>query len=132
MKDLMKLKLKKNEDPDSIADEIAGIEAKFSVTIDEEQKSGRGIKCYYCGVFGHRANECPQKKKDIANGTYQSNSKLECSHCGGKGHTAEFCWDKEENKHKRPSNWKPKSSENAITHTWFESAAHNSNSSLLL
>ena len=27
--------------------------------------------------------------------------------------TAEFCWDKEENKHKRPSNWKPKSSENA-------------------
>lgn len=29
---------------------------------------------------------------------------IECSHCGRTGHTEKYCWNKEENKHKRPSN----------------------------
>ncbi len=56
-------------------------------------------KCFNCGEMGHRANKCPHGKKKFA-GT--------CHNCGEQGHKSRDCWEKEENKSKRPSYFKPK------------------------
>ena len=61
-------------------------------------------KCFNCGEMGHRANKCPQGKKKFA-GT--------CHNCGEQGHKSSDCWEKEENKSKRPSYFKPKKEQSA-------------------
>jgi hypothetical protein len=57
-----------------------------------------GIKCYNCGADGHKAFECPLKKKR------QPRFTGTCNNCGKQGHKDANCWDKEENAHKRPKN----------------------------
>ena len=49
---------------------------------------------------GHKAHQCPNKKKKRFPGR--------CNHCHQLGHKANDCWEKEENKAKRPPNWKSK------------------------
>jgi hypothetical protein len=57
------------------------------------------IKCYNCGADGHTAFECPLKRKRWPRFTGTCN-------CGKQGHKDADCWDKEENAHKRPKNWR--------------------------
>jgi Zinc knuckle len=71
---------------------------------------------YNCGKSGHRANECPNesslkgtKEKTHNSGKFQG----KCGTCGLKGHKSKDCWNKEENKDKRPANWKKKGQEKA-------------------
>ena len=40
---------------------------------------------------------------------------IKCSHCGRTVHTEKYCWNKEENKHKRPSNCTPQNNETFAT-----------------
>ena len=71
------------------------------------------ITCFICEQEGHKAYQCPHKKKKIFPGR--------CNHCHQLGHKAKDCWEKEENKAKRPPNWKSKmhteTSNAAITRT---------------
>ena len=73
--------------------------------------------CYNCGKSGHRANECPNestsnkgsKEKGNSRGKFQG----KCGTCGLNGHRSKDCWNKEENKDKRPANWKKRGQEKA-------------------
>jgi Zinc knuckle len=72
---------------------------------------------YNCGKLGHRANECltesnpnrGNKEKHSSGGKFQG----KCGTCGLNGHRSKDCWNKEENKDKRPANWKKRSQEKA-------------------
>ena len=64
--------------------------------------------CYLCLKKGHKAHFCPTKN-NAENG--ENKGKMyrftgACFNCGKQGHRLHDCWEKEENKHKRPSNFK--------------------------
>ena len=46
------------------------------------------------------------EEKALAAKHYTKQFKKNCRICGQQAHKAEDCWEKEENKHKRPANWK--------------------------
>ena len=76
--------------------------------------SAFGGVCYLCKQKGHKANKCPKRqstKQEGGKGEGNGNGKFsgKCRNCGKVGHQEANCWDKEENKDKRPSFWKPKS-----------------------
>lgn len=67
--------------------------------------------CYKCGFKGHRAKDCrvdKSKWKKNSNSNKPRSSRMKCYQCGKPGHRQVDCWEREENKHKRPSNWKSK------------------------
>jgi gag-polypeptide of LTR copia-type len=49
------------------------------------------------------------EEKALAAKHYTKQFKKNCRICGQQGHKNEDCWEKEENKHKRPANWKSRS-----------------------
>ena len=49
------------------------------------------------------------EEKALAAKHYIKQFKKNCRICGQQGHKNEDCWEKEENKHKRPPNWKSRS-----------------------
>ena len=70
-------------------------------------------KCYICGEKGHRAAECPKANSGDKDTNKKKKFNGNCNFCGKKGHKEADCWQKPENAHKRPKNFKPnKSSEN--------------------
>jgi hypothetical protein len=73
--------------------------------------SAFGGTCYNCQEKGHRANQC--SKKDGPNNGYRNASgntrgkfKGECNNCGKIGHKKSECWQLEENKNKRPNDYR--------------------------
>ena len=70
------------------------------------------VKCYNCSQVGHRANQCPNKKKGEGNGgtgkSGEGRKKFEgkCRLCSKPGHKAVDCWNDEKNSLKRPRGWK--------------------------
>lgn len=76
---------------------------------DESEVALAGVTdrvCFLCKKKGHLARNCPEKDKGGSGGKKGSGFKGNCFHCGQKGHQASDCWEKEENKDKRPNNWK--------------------------
>jgi hypothetical protein len=78
--------------------------------------SAFGGTCYNCQEKGHRSNQCP--KKDGPNNGYRNVSdntrgkfKGECNNCGKIGHKKYDCWQLEENKNKRPKEYRRGNSE---------------------
>ncbi len=83
-------------------------------------------KCRKCRKFGHKAKDCTNSSGSNSNlngntgnlngnstggsGNSSSNNTKKfqgkCNHCGTKGHKETDCWQKDENAHKRPKNWK--------------------------
>jgi hypothetical protein len=73
--------------------------------------SAFGGTCYNFQEKGHRANQCP--KKYGPNNGYRNTSgntrgkfKGECNNCGKIGHKKSDCWQLEENKKKRPKDYR--------------------------
>jgi MinD superfamily P-loop ATPase len=69
------------------------------------------VTCYSCGKTGHCANECTSRI--IKNSSSKNYRKFQgkCGTCRICGHTTKDCWTREENKSKRPPNWKKPSEE---------------------
>ena len=80
-------------------------QVKSSGTEGEMLLFGQGV-CYSCGSPGHRANECPKRRDQSKNQGRTHRFQGKCSTCGVKGHRSKDCWTKEENKDRRPANWK--------------------------
>lgn len=65
--------------------------------------------CLRCKKKGHKAYECPERKgrRTAPFGTSAGGAgKLACNHCSKTGHKYADCWQCEENRHKRPQNYK--------------------------
>jgi hypothetical protein len=62
------------------------------------------IVCFKCKQKGHKSYECP-------NGKFTGI----CNNCGMVGHMYANCWEREENKGKRPANYKPKETQGEQT-----------------
>ena len=90
------------------------ISSKSSSEDDNEGKevalagvsSGFKGTCFLCKKKGHRIADCPEKKNKGNDNTSKSRFQGKCNNCGKQGHKATDCWEKEENKEKRPKNWK--------------------------
>ena len=80
-------------------------QVKSSGTEGEMLLFGQGV-CYSCGSPGHCANECPKRRDQSKNQGRTHRFQGKCSTCGVKGHRSKDCWTKEENKDRRPANWK--------------------------
>ncbi len=98
-----------------------GIET--DVAFSEVNFRGRCIKC---GKIGHKTEDCTNLNESNSNSNGSAsnlnwnstggnensspnkNRKFQgkCNHCGAKGHKEADCWQKEENAHKHPKNWK--------------------------
>jgi hypothetical protein len=73
--------------------------------------SAFGCTCYNCQEKGHRANQCPKKDgpnigHHNASGNTRGKFKGECNNCGKIGHKKSDCWQLEENKNKRPKDYR--------------------------
>jgi hypothetical protein len=73
--------------------------------------SAFGGNCYNCQEKGHRANQCPKKDGPnnghrIASGNTRGKFRGECNNCGNIGHEKSDCWQLEENKNKRPKDYR--------------------------
>jgi hypothetical protein len=67
--------------------------------------------CYNCQEKGHRANQCPKKDgpsygNRSPSGNHTGKFEGECNNCGKIGHKKSECWQLEENKSKRPKNYR--------------------------
>jgi hypothetical protein len=67
--------------------------------------------CYNLQEKGHRANQCPKKDGPTighrnASGNTRGKFKGECNSCGKIGHKRSDCWQLEENKNKRPMDYR--------------------------
>jgi hypothetical protein len=76
-----------------------------------------GIVCFICKQKGHKSHQCPNKKfggnnneRGNQRGRAGSTGKFtgKCNNCGMVGHMYANCWEREENKNKRPANYKSK------------------------
>jgi hypothetical protein len=70
-----------------------------------------GDICYNFQEKGHRANQHPKKDgPSNGNGNVSGNTrgkfKVECNNCGKIGHKKSDCWQLEENKNKRPKDYR--------------------------
>jgi hypothetical protein len=71
---------------------------------------GRGVKCYNCQLFGHRAFNCTNAKKERKdNGEKKPKFTGKCATCGKQGQKAETCWTDPKNASKVPEWLKKKS-----------------------
>jgi hypothetical protein len=81
--------------------------------------SAFGGTCFKCKAKGHKASECPTKgggggsggggggnNNNNNNNTKKYRFQGKCNNCGKFGHKEADCWLKEENKDKRPKNFK--------------------------
>ena len=74
----------------------------------------KGLQCYNCQQFGHRAFQCTNQKKERAgNGDKKSKFKGKCGTCGKQGHKAETCWKDPANASKVPDWLKKKQAKKA-------------------
>jgi hypothetical protein len=77
-----------------------------------------GGTCYNCQEKGHRANQCPKKTRHISgncseDGNTRGKFSGTCNHCGKIGHNKLSCWKLDENKTKRPKNFRGGNTEHA-------------------
>ena len=87
--------------------------------LGNQEKSGKfNGTCFKCGKKGHKAHECRSGGNSGNSNNNNNNSntgkakfKGKCNNCGKIGHKAADCWEKEENAHKRPKNYKVKGSD---------------------
>jgi hypothetical protein len=69
------------------------------------------VTYYSCGKTGHCANEYISRRLNNSNPKNYRKFQGKCRTCGIQGHTTKDCWTREENKSKRPPNWKKPSEE---------------------
>jgi hypothetical protein len=69
------------------------------------------LNCYCCGKTGHCENKCTSKRMNNSSSKNYREFKGKCGTCVIRGHTTKDCWTREENKSKRPHNWKKPSEE---------------------
>ena len=79
-----------------------------------------GGKCYIFHQSGHKAHECPSKKKYNEGGGYKGvrsggRFKVTCSGCVKYDHKKENCWKDDKNKSKRPNGYKTSGERNLET-----------------
>ena len=77
-------------------------------------------KCYIFHQSGHKAHECPSKKKNNEVGGYKGGRsgggfKVTCSGCGKYGHNKENCWEDDRNNSKRSDGYKKAGDRNLAT-----------------
>ena len=98
---------------------------------EDEDQSELGLMafhgiCFECGEKGHKAHGCKNKGNEQYKqfkGTCNNCGKhghmavncLSFNICGKFGHKTVDCWDKEENKHKRPANYRTGSERANVT-----------------
>ena len=67
-------------------------------------------ECFNCGKKGHKAVDCPDKKRDKNTGGGKPYNKKKfngtCNLCGKRGHMKKDCFELEKNKDRRPQGWK--------------------------
>jgi hypothetical protein len=119
--DQMKTQILYNTDPDEykIAKELLKHQLNMGndVTINT-------IKSTYRQIYGSHVLEHKQTKQHkggrssevalVAKGKFAKKFKGDCRHCGRKGHKSPDCWEREQNKAKRPTNWKSQHKETAL------------------
>jgi len=72
-----------------------------------------GIVCYRCKKPGHKAYECPEKKKGDNGGGGKKKFRGNCHRCGKQGHRQADCWEDPKNKHKKEEFMRKKGNKNA-------------------
>ena len=91
-----------------------------TLRVDDDEEEGDETTlnsndvCYNCGKPGHKSYQCKSPRKGQGNGNGQRGQNMKkkftgtCNNCGKVGHKKADCWELEENKGKRPKNWKSK------------------------
>jgi transposase InsO family protein len=110
--DQLKTQILYNTDPEEykIAKELLKhqLNLNINVTIINIKSTYRQI--YGAYVLEHRANRHKGGNSGetalLARGKFTKKFKGDCRHCGRKGHKSPDCWEREQNKAKRPANWK--------------------------
>jgi hypothetical protein len=99
-------KLTMEDLPNTMCNKYQIAASKTGMGTDDQElglvaEEGRGIKCYNCQKFGHKAFQCTEEKKTREVGK-KKKFKGKCDSCGKQGHKAKTCWKDPTNANKMP------------------------------